>query len=322
MQAWMTIGAASNLETCRSLVASTHSYHDTSLEGQLDLGCKWSVHILESLYVSGTSPKPPLPNVHHPRGAPIPPQATTLGEKEDCPADLYNPYKAPDDCGITGYFLQMSSLYARLSTWLRLVRTAKEEDPASPGSGYAKLVADLYAQDSRLHANHLLRNVCFSKRSRKEIERHREYWIPWVQMQVAFHSYLAILNHPFIHLVAVRKWLKKPSSGLFLQSTVDAALFNAGWALHFLQKSDEYRLELYNPFLGNLVAMLATIPWLFQFVGDDSISQKSARDFEWCMEYLNKSAELWPHLQQKVSAMSPHTTRLTCPVPLNQLQGF
>ncbi|KAK3185652.1 hypothetical protein K4F52_005517 [Lecanicillium sp. MT-2017a] len=229
-----------------------------------------------------------------PGSVPVPPQLPPA-RQEDYPADLYNTYDSDHDLGITAYYIRMTLLLGSISPWLRDLRLAKYERPCSPDSTYAKLVARLYEYDSKLPSKHLLRNVAFSKRSPAEILEHRDYWTPWVLMEVECHACLSILNHPFIHLVASAKCSKSSQSGLFLQQTVDAALLNSGWFFRLLRSCEGHQLELWDPVLGHLVAAVATIPWMLQYVRDDSISQQAIKDLAWC-----KDAEV---PQQRESAL-------------------
>ncbi|KAF4973565.1 hypothetical protein FSARC_174 [Fusarium sarcochroum] len=280
-QAQMTIGTASRLEACRLAVDDAIPQ---PIDVDLSLRCSWSVYILERTF----SPRlcisdEEIPGPKFPQSAEIPP-APASTRHEEYPSDLYNPYNSNMDHGITAYYIRMISNWGHISLWLHHIRLAKAESPWLPESKYARLIARVYECDSQLPAAHLLRNVAFSKRSSAEVLRQREYWIPWVLMQVECHAYLSILNHPFIHLVA---------------HTIDGALFHSGWVFHFLRLCDEHQLELHDPFIGNLVAAVATIPWLLQFVEDSRVSQKAANDVTWCCIYLSRISETWPHLYQK-----------------------
>ncbi|XEV01255.1 hypothetical protein FSHL1_006542 [Fusarium sambucinum] len=296
-QAQMTIGTASRLESCRS--AANNAFPE-AVDTDLSLRCSWSVYILErafSPHLCISDEEIPGPNF--PASASIPPPSSSSG-REDYPSDLYNLYDSSIDHGITAYFIRMISNWGHISRWLNHIRLAKPESPWSPESKYARLIARVYECDSQLPTAHLLRNVAFSKRSSAEILQHREYWIPWVLMQVQCHAYLSILNHPFIHLVAVRNCSKGLQSGMFLQHTLDAARFHSGWVFHFLRLCDDHQLELHDPFIGQLVGAVATIPWLLQFVEDEKVSQKAARDVAWCITYLSRVSQTWPHLYQKL----------------------
>lgn len=301
----MTIRIASQLESSRTEAMASSG--NSSVDRDLSLRCRWSVHILERLFSSHSSMHDEnMERLGFPCSAPVPP-VLPPARQEDYPADLYNTYDSDHDLGITAYYIRMTLLLGSISPWLRDLRLAKYERPCSPDSTYAKLVARLYEYDSQLPSKHLLRNVAFSKRSPAEILEHRDYWTPWILMEVECHACLSILNHPFIHLVASRKCSKSSQSGLFLQQTVDAALLNSGWFFRLLRSCDGHQLELWDPVLGHLVAAVATIPWMLQYVRDESISQQAIKDLAWCKEYLQRLSTVWPHLSRKVGMSSPIT---------------
>lgn len=253
---------------------------------------------MQNIFTFGSGSSRDVEDSEFPSSFPLPPGLPST-RHEDYPSDLYNPYDSVKDLGITTYYIKMVSIWGDISSWLHHVRLAKAETPWLPESKYARLIAKVYECDSHLPAKHLLRNVAFSKRSTAEVLQQRDYWIPWVLLQVECHAYLSILNHPFIHLVAVRNCSKGPQSGLFLQHTVDSALFNSGWVFHFLRLCEDHQLEIFDPFVGHLLAAVATIPWLFQFVEDEKVSQKAIQDLGWCKGYISRVSTVWPHISQK-----------------------
>ncbi|KAF9877467.1 hypothetical protein CkaCkLH20_05167 [Colletotrichum karsti] len=335
-QAQMTVGMASRLEACRNSLEDSLS---DSTDADLSIRCRWSVYILEKILspslCAHTGQDLPLHASSFPTSAPVPPVLPST-RKEDYPSDLYNPYSADVDHGIVAYSIKMVSVWGDVAAWLHHVRLGRDEVPSSPDSRYARLVAMVHDRDAQLPARHLMMNVAFTKRSRAEVLERREYWVPWVLMQVLCHVYLALLNHPFIHLVAVRSCCSSrrggggggggyQTSGLFLQRTIDAALFHSGWVFWLLGICEEHRLDVYNPFLGQLVAAVATIPWLLQFVQDKKVSTKAARDLDWCKTYLTRVSKAWLHLSQKAnktcfpSVTSSSLVELELRVPLLEI---
>lgn len=165
------------------------------------------------------------------------------------------------------------------------------------------LCAQLFEHESKLSHKHLLRNVHFTKRQAAEISTQREYWVPWVLMQVISHAAPAILNHPFIHLVAMRGKPKSPQSRLFLQQTVDLALYHSAWVFRFLRYCEKQQFEVCDPLIGQMVAVVATVPWLFQHASDPEVSQRAKDDLNWCKSFLGMLSTLWPHISQKVGLL-------------------
>lgn len=293
----MTIGTASRLDTLRRLTR-----HYTSDVQTMDRSarCHWSVFILEKAFspqMLDLSTSQDTPD--YPLSAPLPPSLPTYRD-ENCPPDLHVSEDVNKDLGINAYHIKMVSIWGDLTRYLHVIRSGNVETPWLPESTHAKLSLRLYECEAELPQRHLLRSVCFSKRSIAEIMQQQEYWNPWLAMQILSHALPAILNHPFIHLVAMRGSRGVPQSRLFLQQTVDLALFNSGWVFQFVQFCENLHHEINDPLIGHAVAATATIPWLFQFARDPKVSKKAYDDLGRCERFLSRISSTWPHISRKV----------------------
>ncbi|KAE8130929.1 hypothetical protein BDV38DRAFT_290947 [Aspergillus pseudotamarii] len=296
-RAWMTIGTASRLDTLRRL--TRHYTSDPQTEDR-SARCHWSVFILEKAFspqVLDLSSSQDTPD--YPLSAPLPSSLPTYRD-ENCPPDLHVSEEVNKDLGINAYHIEMVSVWGDLTRYLHGIRSGNVETPWLPESTHAKLSVRLYKCEAELPQRHLLRNVCFSKRSIAEIMQQQEYWSPWLAMQMLSHASPAILNHPFLHLVAMRGGRGVPQSRLFLQQTVDLALFHSGWVFQFIQFCENLQYEINDPLIGHAVAATATIPWLFQFARDPKVSKKAYDDLGKCERFLSRISSTWPHISRKV----------------------
>ncbi|KAB8208572.1 hypothetical protein BDV34DRAFT_189838 [Aspergillus parasiticus] len=299
-RAWMTIGTASRLDTLRRL---TCPYTSDAQSDDRSARCYWSVFILEKAFspqVLGLSSSQDTPD--YPLSAPFPSSLPTYRD-ENCPPDLHVPEEVNKDLGINAYHIEMVSMWGDLTRYLHEIRSGNVETPWLPESTHAKLSVRLYECDSELPQRHLLRNACFSKRSIAEIMQQQEYWSPWLAMQMLSHASPAILNHPFIHMVAMRGSRGVPQSRLFLQQTVDLALFHSGWVFQFIQFCENLQYEINDPLIGHAVAATATIPWIFQFARDPKVSKKAYDDLGRCERFLSRISSTWPHISRKLEIL-------------------
>ncbi|KAF4456031.1 hypothetical protein F53441_1752 [Fusarium austroafricanum] len=152
---------------------------------------------------------------------------------------------------------------------------------------------------SRLGHIHFVRNVGFSERTSEEFERHREYWAPWLLFQITAHATQGLLNHPFIHLVTLRRANRPSQPRLFLQQTVDQAMFHSAWVARLVQTCMDRGLMVYDPLIGDMVAATATIPWLFQYARDAKVSETSKENYRKCVEFLESMPDPSPRSIQK-----------------------
>lgn len=300
-QAWMSIGTLSRLESLRRLLQKGPA--NSLTEQELDIKCHWTVLILEQTFTPQQCTASPQDKpLAYPVSASIPPSLPPTNDNE-CPADLYSE-DAIKDLGITTYYIKLIKIWADLSSYMHQVRSGKAGIAWAAGSLHNTLCAQIFEHEAVMDHRHLLRNVRFNERSSAELHQQREYWVPWVLMQVASHAIPAILNHPFIHLVAMRDRPKGPQSRLFLQQTVDQALYHSAWVIRLLRSCEAQDFEVYDPLVGQLVAILATIPWLFQRASDPKVAQKAKDDIGWCKGFLGRFSKLWPHISPKVGLPS------------------
>lgn len=294
----MTIGTLSRLEALRKI--SQHTFFEPSLDLEASSRCHWTVFLLEQTFMPHESvviydvdePK-------YPASAPIPPSLPPVTDGE-YPSDLFSDDPS-EDLGITAYYIKALGIWGHLSSYMHQIRIGKAKTAWAPGSMHYTLCAQLYEYDSKTPHIHLLRSVHFTKRQSPDLIERREYWIPWVLQQVTSHATTAILNHPFVHLVAMRDHLHGLPPRQFLQQTVDLALYHSAWVFKFLRFCEEQNFEISDPLVGHLVAVVGTIPWLFQRAIDPKIAQKAKDDLAWCKRFLESLSAMWPHISHKVS---------------------
>lgn len=295
----MTIGTLSHLEALRKI--SQQALIESSSDPEACLRCHWTVFLLEQAFMPQERT-----SVHdddqpkYPASAPIPPSLPPVTDGE-YPSDLYSDV-ATEDLGITAYYIKIVGIWGHMSSYMHQIRIGKAQTAWSPGSMHYELCAQLYEYDAKTPHIHLLRSVHFTKRQSTELVKRREYWIPWVLQQVTSHATTAILNHPFVHLVAMRDRLHGLPPRQFLQQTVDLALYHSAWVFKFLRFCEEQDFGIYDPLIGHLVAVVATIPWLFQRAIDPKIAQKAKDDLAWCKGFLERLSATWPHIAHKVSS--------------------
>ncbi|KAG7419393.1 hypothetical protein Forpe1208_v003267 [Fusarium oxysporum f. sp. rapae] len=290
--ALMSIGAASRLELVRG-AGYSESPHNP--QGDASLRCYWSVFILEKGFaprftlLSQTHTKP-----EYPRSAREPSPPAYLGDEEYAPDLESIRDDLRTDPGITSHAVRAVSFCGDVISYLHALHIGKADNPADTNSNFYQLTNTLYDLESRLGHIHFVRNVGFSERTPEEFERHREYWAPWLLFQITAHATQGLLNHPFIHLVTLRRANRPSQPRLFLQQTVDQAMFHSAWVARLVQTCIDRGLMVYDPLIGDLVAATATIPWLFQYARDAKVSETSKENYRKCIEFLESMPDPSP----------------------------
>ncbi|KAI6772846.1 hypothetical protein HG530_003804 [Fusarium avenaceum] len=295
--ALMTIGAASRLELVRG-TGYSGSPHDS--QSDASLRCYWSVSVLEK----GFTPRfTLLSQIHikpeYPRSAREPSPPAFLGDEEYAPDLVTIQDDLRTDPGITSHAVRAVSFCGDVISYLHALHIGKADNPADTNSNFYQLTNTLYDLESRLGHIHFVRNVGFSERTPEEFERHREYWAPWLLFQITAHATQALLNHPFIHLVTLRRANRPSQPRLFLQQTVDQAMFHSAWVARLVQTCVDRGLMVYDPLISDLVAATATIPWLFQYARDTKVSETSKDNYRKCVDFLESVPDPSPRSIQK-----------------------
>ena len=301
-RAWMIIGMASKLQAFQSL--SRPESDDAHDDEEHNSRCYWSIFILEKAFshhpgTFGKNENAP----DYPPSAPWPPPLCVEGNNGQV-AGPSNGDEGVTDPGILAHYIELISIWGDVCSYLQEPRSNEAESLWLPNSTSTQLSRQMYECEARLSSRHLLRNVAFPGRSASELLEHQEYWAPWVLMQIAYHAVRSILNHPFIHLVTTPDSNRAPKSRVFLQQTVDMALYNSGWVARLLRIFDNLPFEFINPLIGHMVAGTATVLWFFQFARDSKISRQAKEDLDKCERFLERMSTKWPHIAQKVCCSS------------------
>lgn len=220
--------------------------------------------------------------------------------KSHCPG-LSNAHEAnSQDQGINAYSLQVISIWGDIISYLHNIRSGTTHSPWLSTSTHNQLAVKVYELECKISHLHLLRNVSFPDRTPSDLSSYREYWTPWLLMQIMSHATQCALNNPFIHLVALRglKDVSLPRS--FLQQTVDHALFNSRWVARLVQMCEDLSFWIEDPLIGQAIAATATVPWLFQFARDEKVAAQAKENLGKFETILKRQSIMWPHIAHKV----------------------
>ncbi|CAH0048535.1 unnamed protein product, partial [Clonostachys solani] len=290
-RAWINISSLTRLESIRRLSRLQNS-HGRIQDDENSLRCYWSAFILEMTF----SPQYTILNqtIRTPEYPPSAPQPAPVDCSRSYSQDLtYSDAASKKDAGINAYCLRALSLWGDVSQYLHGIRSGKKEDPWVPQSTFHKVMAELFEFEARLDPRYFFRNVSFCDRPLAELERDREFWTPWLLMQFLSHASLAVLNHPLIHLMGFKTNIRPR---LFLQHTVEQALYHTGWVVRLMSSCQALGFVVYDPFIGQILVSMATIIWFFQFARDESVSKTAVENMNILESHLSQLSMTWPHL--------------------------
>ncbi|KAF5630021.1 hypothetical protein F52700_7378 [Fusarium sp. NRRL 52700] len=299
-RAWMSIGTATRLDSVRKLWKSSSIPNQESAE---ENRCYWSIHMIEAIFF------PHMPRVpthdqtrKHPPSVEPPPPIPLDANDFNAP-DFDNAVGSSDDLGINTHAGRMIAVWSQVACHLHEIRRGEVEIPWLPESTYSKLNLALFEYEAQFNQRHLMRSLFPFKRTSDEIQAYREYWDPWLTTHLVLHACLALLNHPFIHLVALRRNKGMSQSRLFLQQVVDQALFHSGWVFWLVGIFEDLNIEISNPLIGLAVAATSTIPWLYQFVKNVKVAHKASQNLAKGQRLLQRLSKTWPCMSHKLESL-------------------
>lgn len=108
-------------------------------------------------------------------------------------------------------------------------------------------------------------------------------------------------NHPFVVYTSTRH-LKGQVPRSYLQNSYKICTINAHWIVSLLKDMERSRISLYDPFLGYLVTIAATIHLDKSLRKDDERARSARRqDFQLCRDFIQQMALMWPSMVNVVS---------------------
>ncbi|QGJ00510.1 hypothetical protein CEK26_001954 [Fusarium fujikuroi] len=293
--AWMSIGTATRLESIRNLWDSNLIPNNESTE---ENRCYWSIYIIEAVFFPHMPRAPTHDQTRKYPPSVEPPPPIPLDANDFNAPDFDNAVGSSDDLGINTHAGRMMAVWSQVACHLQRL-----DIPWLPESTYSRLNLALFEYEAQFNQRHLMRSLFPFKRSSDEIKACPEYWNPWLTTHLVLHASLALLNHPFIHLVALRRNKGMSQSRLFLQQVVDQALFHSGWVFWLVGIFEDLNIEIYNPLIGLAVAATSTIPWLYQFVKNAKVAYKASQNLAKGQKLLQRLSKTWPCLSQKLESL-------------------
>ncbi|KAK5052608.1 hypothetical protein LTR84_002473 [Exophiala bonariae] len=310
VRAWMTTGIAVRLAISTSILTSGPGRSILKKPDALQRCC-WSLFILDKIYNSSFQTLPAIPEEAVMPDKPVSPPTphTASDEGLEYQRMLHNTGQV--DEGVTSYFMQLLSAWGSLMVYLKNIRQGQLEDAWSPNSAYQQIKSLVFRFETVLPEVHRFRNTKFHERNESERSTARNYWAAWISMQMVYHVIQCILHHPFLHLAEIhrKQRLRSPS---FLQHATDQAILHSAWVIRILDLCMDHNFAVYDPFVGHLAAMTATVLFFLRFSRDGTLATKAAKDFEVCQRFVDRMADENPHLQHtksKLTRLAQSTTQ-------------
>ncbi|KAE8373896.1 hypothetical protein BDV26DRAFT_271000 [Aspergillus bertholletiae] len=276
------LGLGSQL--CRSTIdIPTRLNEDPASERKKRL--TWSIQALEQIYSEQHGMLRAVPEVWRPyylsdaRDTEFPRDTTTATESE---------------IGIWSLSIHFGWVWSRVRVYISDCSRNKLMEPWRVDSTYSKVLADLTEIENKAPLSHRYNIVKFYERQPDEVERNRDYWMPWLKMQFVWHSILTVMNHPFLYITASEHYPNLAIPNTFWRKSSELVLLHATWIVRTIDMIYEKQIKIYDPFLAHAAAIAATVHLYFSCASDARLGQKSRTDFAKCQRFLESFSVFSP----------------------------
>ncbi|KIW82602.1 hypothetical protein Z517_05629 [Fonsecaea pedrosoi CBS 271.37] len=263
--------------------------------------CFWSVVLLRNLYGVSTGTFSAVRDERTPRFPQRPdPPAGTSSQMTDAALEQRSSSNEPSDLGIFAYVVQISQIWQRAARFANRRGSTSTLPAWSPQSEYSQITADLMELETRLPYKYRFRPSRFQNQNWDQLEKHRDFWAPWIMLQLLYHTILCLLNHPLLLFLRLRNFRLTMVPEVFLQHTADLNETHTEWILHLLDLCMNHSFHLHDPFLAHCVAIAATIYLQQSFSDDTEVKAAKERGFRKCVSFIRGLGTCWPYIGQLV----------------------
>ena len=189
------------------------------------------------------------------------------------------------DHGVLACLIRLYSIWGKTTEYVFAPSDKNALPPWQAGSAMARLESDWLQFETHFADTHRYIQVDFQRRAREEPQA-RGYLATWLYVQFLFHSVQAFLHHPFVIMVKLRQ-MDGNIPNTFLQKSYESSLLHSRWIARFVREMSEVGFCLYDPFLGYLAAIAATIQLEHTGSRNQQVASLVNKDFRTLVQFIN-----------------------------------
>lgn len=259
----------------------------------------WSIFILD--LICGQQQKTPSLNedIHNPRYFMI--EGTQQRTSSQCPSLPQESHDNNEErsIGIWAHMAGMISLWSEATLYVSKCAEGISSTPWKSDSTYTNINSHIMDQDTTFPDCHRFDAAKFSERSVADIAAQREYWLPWMRVQINFHLIHCILNHPF--LLSSSKPKQNVGTNNFWKSASQLALLHSTWISRLLEMSKEKGLQLSDPIFTYAAVVATTLHTYWSRASDATVRSSARRYSELCRTFVTEWGPQWSVCQSMVN---------------------
>ena len=172
--------------------------------------------------------------------------------------------------------------------------------PWHPDADYTAIHAQLFDMEGAFPVSFRYDASRFMERPLDELLRHRDFWLPWMKIQVTYHTIHAVLNHPFLYSPRVSQ-ARPGGPNSFWKTSTDLALLHSTWIARILGMAHKKGLPLADPFFVYAASVAITLHVYWSRASDPSIRTAAEKYIDVCRAFIADLAVHWPLCKNMVS---------------------
>jgi hypothetical protein len=290
------ISLAGTLLQCSGLDSHLSQDRTRTLEEQRRL--YWSVRTVEVL-CGLPSRSPSLLEIDEPQYlVPAEIKCRTYGRAPLLPQEIHNIH-GDQPVGIWSHMARSANLWSQIRDYVRTCAVGEGKSPWHADSGYTAINSQLLDMECGFPNAYRYDSAKFLERSSEELNRKRDFWLPWMKIQVTFHTIHSVMNHPFLYSARASK--PRPGPNAFWKTSTDLALLHSTWIARLIDMAAKKSLGLSDPFFAHAAAVAVTLHLYWSRATNPKISAPAEANLQACRTFLAEIGRHWPVCQNIVS---------------------
>ncbi|KIX07126.1 uncharacterized protein Z518_05103 [Rhinocladiella mackenziei CBS 650.93] len=252
----------------------------------------WSVSTLDSL--CGLQVKVPslLDDIHNPRYLAV--EGMLQQTTAPCPLlpqDLYTD-DGEKSIGIWGHMVRSATLWGEVRNYVSRCAEGQVRAPWQPTSGYTIINSHLLDMECAFPTSYRYDSAKFVEHTNEEIFEKRQFWLPWMKIQITYHTIHSVLNHPFLYSSRASK--PRPGPNAFWRTSTDLALLHSTWIARLIGMANKKGLKLADPYFAHAAAVAVTLHSYWSRATDSRIRVPAVNNLEICRSFITEMGCHWP----------------------------
>jgi hypothetical protein len=188
--------------------------------------------------------------------------------------------------------LRFCSLWQQTRIYVSKCIARLTEAPWQPTSTYTRLCSHIMDLEEIWPRRLSYNTVKFQDRSPQEIAAHRLTWLPWLKVQVIYHTVHCVMNHPFLYSLEGTKTICPTNT--FWRSSFEKALRHCTWVSRLIRIAGEKGLSLTDSFFAQAAGVAGSLHLYWMRAMDDSVRESASKNLKVCQTLITSMAAHWP----------------------------